>query len=162
MSPPFPPSRYISDAVIDCGVALITSAHGERRTVMTASQFSESSFVPVLLRVAIHPATLTHELIGLSGWFGLSVLARNQADLALGCGASSGRDVSKFERHRLRTEPGPRGVPLLPGLLSTSACRVVDRIDVGDHTLFVGEVVASYRQSRLGHLPPLLLSELAG
>lgn len=162
MSPAASSSPYITGAVLDNPVALVTGAHGGRRTVMTASLFAESSHLPVLLRVAIRPETFTHELVSASGWFGLSVLANTQGALAMGCGASSGRDGSKFERWRLRTEVGPRDVPLLPGLLTTSACRVVGRIELGEHTLFVGEIVESYREARLAHLPPLLLSDLAG
>lgn len=155
-------SPYITGAVLDNPVALVTSAHGGRRTVMTASLFAESSHLPVLLRVAIRPETFTHELVTASGWFGLSVLACTQAALAIGCGSSSGRDGSKFERWRLRVENGPREVPLLPGLLTTSACRVIERLDLGEHTLFVGEIVDSHREARLAHLPPLLLSDLTG
>jgi flavin reductase (DIM6/NTAB) family NADH-FMN oxidoreductase RutF len=153
-------SPYLASAILDNPVALVTSAHGGRRNVMTASLFAESSHLPVLLRVAIRPTTLTHELVAASGWFGLSILASHQGELARACGASSGRDGSKFERLRLKTFAGPRDVPLLPGLLTTSACRVVERIELGEHTLFVGEIVESYRQSRLAHLPPLLVSDL--
>jgi flavin reductase (DIM6/NTAB) family NADH-FMN oxidoreductase RutF len=156
-----PTSPYLAGAVMDNPVALVTSAHDGRRNVMTASLFAESSHLPVLLRVAIRPGTLTHELVSASGWFGLSILASNQGELALACGASSGRDGSKFERLGLKTFNGPRDVPMLPGLLTTSACRVVERVELGEHTLFVGEVVESYRQSRLAYLPPLVISDLA-
>lgn len=156
------PSSYLTGAILDNPVALVTSAQGGRRTVMTASLFAESSHLPVLLRVAIRPETLTHELVAASGWFGLSVLAGNQAELAIGCGVASGRDGSKFERWRLRIREGAGGVPLLPDLLTTSACRVVERIELGEHTLFVGEIVESYRSPRQAHLGPLLVTDLAG
>jgi flavin reductase (DIM6/NTAB) family NADH-FMN oxidoreductase RutF len=151
---------YLASAILDNSVALVTSAHGGRRNVMTASFFAESSHIPVLLRVAIAPASWTHELIERSGWFGLSILAANQASLALACGASSGRDGSKFDRLGLETFEGPEGTPLLPGCLTTSACRVVERHDMGEHTLFVGHVVASYRQSTMAYRPSLVVSDL--
>jgi flavin reductase (DIM6/NTAB) family NADH-FMN oxidoreductase RutF len=146
--------------LVDNGVALVTSAHHGQLNVMTATFFGESSHVPVLLRVAIAPATFSHQLISRSGWFGLSVLADNQAPLALACGTTSGRDGSKFDRLKLRYRPGPRGIPLLPGCLTTSSCRVVERVELPDHTLFIGEIVASHRQSALAYRRTLLVSNL--
>jgi flavin reductase (DIM6/NTAB) family NADH-FMN oxidoreductase RutF len=151
---------YLASAVIDGPVGLVTAAEGGRRNVMTVSSFAESSHLPVLVRVAIAPAAWTHELVRASGWFGLSVLASHQGGLAMACGASSGRDGSKFDRLRLLAFEGPGGVPLLPGCLTTSACRVVERHELGEHTLFVGEIVASYRQSALADRRALVVSDL--
>ena len=151
---------YLQDAVIDNGVAIVTSAHAGRVNAMTVSFFAESSHLPVLCRVAISPKTLTHELVEASGWFGLSVLGRGQEALALGCGTRSGRSGCKFDALGLAHRPGPHGVPLLPGCITTSECRVVERIDLGDHTLFVGEMLTSLRQTRASHLEVLLLSNL--
>lgn len=159
MSPGVNP--YLDRALVDNAVALVTSAHGGRRNVMTASFFAESSHVPVLLRVAVSPATLTHELVSASGWFGLSVLGRGQERLALHCGTVSGRSEPKLERLRLAHRAGENGVPLLPGCLTTSACRVVERVELGDHTLFVGEIASSFRQPSLAYREALLVSDLA-
>jgi flavin reductase (DIM6/NTAB) family NADH-FMN oxidoreductase RutF len=154
------PSPYLAGAIVDNAVALVTSFDRGRSNVMTATFFAESSHVPVLLRVAICPASLSYQLIRDSGWFGLSILADNRASLALACGTTSGWDGSKFDRLRLRHRPGPNGVPLLPGCLTTSACRVVERVELSDHTLFVGEIVLSYRQSALSNRRALLVSDL--
>jgi flavin reductase (DIM6/NTAB) family NADH-FMN oxidoreductase RutF len=155
-------SPYLDGAVLDNAVALLTSAHHGRRNVMTLSFFAESSHVPPLVRVSVATAAWTHELVATSGWFGLSLLARGQENLALGCGTASGRDGCKFERLRLRTEPGPGGVPLLRHCLTTSACRVVERVELPGYTLFVGEVVTSFRQTVIAYRQTLLVSDLLG
>lgn len=155
-------SPYLSGAILDNGVALVTSAHRDVANVMTASFFAESSHVPVLVRVAISPAHLTHQLVSDSGWFGLSILARGQESLALFCGTKSGREESKFEAARLRIYTSFEGVPLLPECLTTSACRVVQRVELDDHTLFVGEISTSLRQSRFAYREGLLVSDLIG
>ena len=126
---------------------------------MTVSFFAESSHVPALLRVAIAPDSLTHDYIGETGWFGLSVLTAGQEDWALRCGTASGRETDKFEMLGLRRS-GAHDVPLLPDCLTTSLCRVTETIPLADHTLFVGEIVDSYRQSRLAYGRPLLVTEL--
>ncbi len=126
---------------------------------MTVSYFAESSHVPVLLRVAIAPSSLTHDYISESGWFGLSVLTAGHEEWAVRCGTTSGRKTDKFQVLGLRRS-GSHEVPLLPDCLTTSLCRVVETIPLADHTLFVGEIVESHRQSRLAYARPLLLSEL--
>jgi flavin reductase (DIM6/NTAB) family NADH-FMN oxidoreductase RutF len=153
-------SPYVTQAVVDGGVALVTSAGRGLINVMTASFFAESSHLPVLLRVALAPRSLTHDLVSDFGWFGLSVLCRGQEELALGCGSASGRNIPKFERWRIEYNLSPNGIPLLRDALTTSECRVVARVSLRDHTLFVAEVVTSFTQTRRSFRDPLLVSEL--
>lgn len=153
-------SPYLTHAVVENAVALVTSSHAARKNVMTVSFFAESSHVPPLLRVAISPACLTHELITRSGWFGLSLLAEGQDELALTCGTISGRQLDKFAELRLRHRLTEHGVPLLLGCLTTSECQVVDRVEFGDHTLFLGRIRESFRQSGLSYRDALLVSHL--
>jgi flavin reductase (DIM6/NTAB) family NADH-FMN oxidoreductase RutF len=154
------PGAYLRTRDVDNGVSLVTSAAAGRQNVMTASFFAESSHVPVLLRVAIEPDCLTHDYVSNTGWFGLSMLASSQWEWAVECGSASGRRVDKLERLGIQRRDSRHGVPLLPDCLTTSLCRVVETVRLGDHTLFVGEIVESYRQSRLAFAQPLLLSEL--
>ncbi len=151
---------YLTNALIDNGVALVTSALGERRNVMTATFFAESAHIPPLLRIAVTRTCLTHELIVASGWFGLSMLASGQAQLALRCGTLSGRETAKFEQLGLSYELSADGVLLLPGCLTTSACRVAETLALGDYTLFAGEIIESYRQSTNAFRDTLLISDL--
>lgn len=151
---------YLDQSLVDNAVSLVTSAHRGRNNVMAVTFFAESSHVPPLVRISISPRTLTHELIGASGWFGLSLLAKGQEDLALECGILSGWDGSKFEKLHLPYETGPHGVPLLPACLTTSECKLVETITLQDYTLFVGEIVQSYRQTRNSFRDTLLISDL--
>jgi hypothetical protein len=96
-------SPYLVHAVIDNGVALVTSAVNGRCNVMTASFFAEISHISVLSRVAIAPSCLTHDLIVRSGWFGLSLLSKGQEEPALSCGSISGR---KSRQTKLRALDG--------------------------------------------------------
>lgn len=154
------PSPYLTHAVVENAVALVTSSHGAQKNAMTVTFFAESSHVPPLLRVAISPTCLTHELITHSGWFGLSLLAEGQDELALTCGTNSGRRLDKFAELRLRHRLTDNGVPLLLDCLTTSECQVIDRIELGDHTLFVGRIRESFRQLALSYRDALLVSHL--
>ena len=153
-------SPYLRHAVIDNGVALVTSAANGRHNVMTASFFAESSHIPVLVRVAIAPSCPTHDLIVKAGWFGLSLLSKGQEELALVCGSISGREVSKLQHQGLQYHLGDHGIPLLPDCLTTSECRVIEETALGDHTLFTGEIITSLRQSKISYRETLLISDL--
>ncbi|HZE73906.1 MAG TPA: flavin reductase family protein [Gemmatimonadales bacterium] len=153
-------SPYLTDAAADSAVGLVTSGAGGKLNVMTASFFAESSHLPVLLRVAIAPRSLTHELIAASGWFGLSVLCQGHEALALECGSVSGRETPKLERLGGSHQLSPNGVPLLPNALTTSECKVISSLPLPDHVLFIGEVKSSFTQSRLSYRDPLLVSDL--
>jgi len=154
-------SPYLDQAIIDNGVSLLTSAAAGCANVMTVTFFAENSHVPVLLRVAVARACLSHELILAAGWFGLSVLGQGQEELALKCGTISGRECAKkFERLGLSYWLSEHGVPLLGRCLTTSECRVADQLELGEHTLFLGEVVSSLRQTSYASREPLLVSDL--
>jgi flavin reductase (DIM6/NTAB) family NADH-FMN oxidoreductase RutF len=153
-------SPYLTSAVVDNAVALVTSFHQGQSNVMTVTHFAESSHLPVLLRVAINTATFSFQLVRDSGWFGLSILGDHQAGLALACGTTSGREVAKFAQLGLRYRAGPFDVPLLPDCLTTSVCKVVEEVALDDHMLFVGEIIVSYRQTALAYRRALLLSDL--
>ncbi len=153
-------SPYLHTVVSDGGVALISTFDGAVPNVMTATFFAESSHFPPLVRVAIAPATLTHRVLRATRRFGISVLTRGQERAALLCGHHSGRDIAKLDLVGLRWYRDAEDVVLLPDAYSTSACRVVEEIELADHTLFVGEIMTSYRQTVQSHRLPMLLSDL--
>jgi flavin reductase (DIM6/NTAB) family NADH-FMN oxidoreductase RutF len=46
-------------------------------------------------------------------------------------------------------QPGHGGVPLLPDVLATLECAVTQRLEAGDHDIFIGEVLqAHWREGR--------------
>jgi flavin reductase (DIM6/NTAB) family NADH-FMN oxidoreductase RutF len=60
------------------------------------------------------------------------------------CGTVSGRDGDKFVSAGLNEETAQVvGAPLVAECFAHAECRVVDAYTTGDHTLFVGEVVAA-------------------
>ncbi|PCN50046.1 flavin reductase [Candidatus Geothermarchaeota archaeon ex4572_27] len=127
-----------------CQVALITAAHGGRRDVMTSSAMPVS-FKPPLLAVSISPKRFTYELIKAQGEFVVNVAPRSLMDKALLCGLKSGREVDKFEEVGLTPGRAKRvDVPIVEECLAHLECRVVREVEAGDHSLFIGEVLAAY------------------
>lgn len=126
-------------------VVLVGAYKDGRHNVMTAAWVSQVSLDPTLIMVSVGPARFTHDMIAGTGEFVVSVLARDQEREGSFCGSKSGREVDKIAALGLKTRPAQKiGVPLVEGCIANLECRLVARYPAGDHTLFIGEVVASH------------------
>lgn len=128
-------------------VVLVTARHKDAINVMAAAWTTPISHEPPLVGVSISPRRFTHDLIEKSGEFVLNVPGRNLLERVEFCGSMSGRDVDKFkEAHLTPVEAKEVCAPLIKECLGHLECAVVEAIDLGDHTLFVGQVVAAWAE----------------
>lgn len=132
------------------GVAVLTvDAEGERLGLTVASVVS-LSLEPPLVGVAVSEQAAMHELLRRAGGFALSLLAAGQDWLA----QHFARGVPPIAMWRdVATREGAVGAPLLAGALGWLECRLADEVATGDHTLFIGEVLAA----ELGEAAPPLV-----
>ena len=151
-------SPYLNSALIDSIVGLVLVKAGDQSNAMTVSFFSEVAHHPTSLWVSIAKSTHTHNLIEETGKFSLAVLNQTQGKLALDCGTSSGRDRDKCAD--LDLYGGPEGHLFLNGALASTACSVRQAIAIGDHTIFIADILHADVESRKSHLRQLLLSDL--
>lgn len=139
--PALPIGRYFATMV-----ALITSAaEGIGRNVMACESTSNVSNRPLRILSVINRTSYTHELITVSGEFGVNLCADTQVDLSSFAGNSHGRDVEKLADPRFAecVYLAKRiGAPMLRGCLINLECVVEQTIDLGTHTGFVGRAVA--------------------
>ena len=76
--------------------------------------------------------------------FILSYPAKGQERIIEFCGSKSGRNVNKIKELGIKTAPSEKtNLPLLVNTRVNFECRIVTRIKAGDHTIFVGEVLAA-------------------
>ncbi len=148
MAVPAPPSRgEPRDDAVDyerfrrvmasfvTGVTVITTqVRGEVRG-MTANAFMSGSLDPPLCVVAVSETARMHGFLIESGHFGVSILARGQEALI---GHFAGRPVEDLDPKYDHAG----GTPLLAHAQATIAAKVVARHACGDHSLFVGEILA--------------------
>ena len=120
----------------------ITSELGGRRNGMISDAAIRASIVPTVprLSVYIHKFNYSHDLIFDTGRFVLHLLHTKQFDLIHRLGFFSGRDRDKLADipHRL----GTLGAPVLDDCHAHFECRVVNAMDTGSSTCFLGDVVA--------------------
>ncbi len=96
---------------------------------------------PPRIAISINKENLTHEFIGESGVFSVSILSTEAPFKFIGLfGFRSGRDVDKFKDVNYKV--GSTGAPIvLDYSLAYLEAKVVSSLDVGSHTVFVGEIV---------------------
>lgn len=147
--------------LLDREVWLITAQAGSRRGGLIATFVNHASLFPELPRLltAIAKQHNTWQLIEASGVFGLHLLAERHLDLVWRFGLLSGRDVDKFDA--LSIDRAVTGSPLLNDSLGWFDCRVETRLDTGDRTVYVAEVLAAKRLLDESPLTARRLLELA-
>jgi flavin reductase (DIM6/NTAB) family NADH-FMN oxidoreductase RutF len=126
--------------------ALITSvdAQGRPNVITLGEVFNISIREPVILGIAIRPATYSHGLISETGEFVINLPTAAIVDKVDGCGTVSGRTChDKFREFGLTPIPSTKvGPPSIEECPVNIECKVLQRISVGDHDLFLGTVVA--------------------
>jgi flavin reductase (DIM6/NTAB) family NADH-FMN oxidoreductase RutF len=125
-------------------VVLVTSAWHGKNNVMAASFVTPLSFDPPLIGVAIHPSRHSYDMIRYSEQFALNIPSRRLLQHVQYLGSVSGADVDKFELTKLPTFKATRvDAPLIEGCVGYIECGVEDALRIGDHVLFVGQVLAA-------------------
>ena len=140
----------------------VTSAHAGVRSGQIAGSVHGASIVPQRPRLtaALWKRNFTHDLVRDSGVFAVHLLRDDQDELVYRLGLRSGRDGDKLDGLSLRK--GATGCPVLEDCLAWYECRVLNTMDGGDMTVFLGEVVAMAGQEGVplwwrdlrGRMPP--------
>ncbi|MGQ0797581.1 MAG: flavin reductase family protein [Methanobacteriota archaeon] len=124
-------------------VGLITTNGRKGPNVMAAEWTFHVSYEPFLIAVLVDPENATHAAIQETGEFGVNLVAEDQAAAMGFAGHFSKHDTDKLSSELFETYPGGRiQAPMLKGALLNAECRVVKEFRMGDHTAFVGEVLA--------------------
>jgi flavin reductase (DIM6/NTAB) family NADH-FMN oxidoreductase RutF len=140
MAPPVPPYQPLLSRLWTPIVA-VTAAWQGRINAQIAVSAHGASIVPDRPRILIqlYKRNLTHDMVAASGAFALHLVHEDQLDLVHELGFVSGRTVDKLENIPYRL--GETGSPILEDCLGHVECRVVNAMDGGDMTCFLGDVV---------------------
>ncbi len=123
--------------------ALITTDGPKGPNIMAAEWTFQVSYHPFLVLVSIDPANLTHDMIRASKEFGVNLVSEDQVAGMAFAGHFSKTDTDKLSSELFETVPGKViKVPMIRGALLAAECRLVQEIPLGDHTGFLGEVIA--------------------
>lgn len=124
------------------GVTVIAARHGPLLAGMTANAVASISVDPPLMMASISRRSETHGAIIGSHSFALSVLSADQRELAE-CFAQPTTAVKLQRFCDAAWHEAETGSPILEGAIAYFDCRLTERHEAGDHTIFLGEIVAS-------------------
>jgi flavin reductase (DIM6/NTAB) family NADH-FMN oxidoreductase RutF len=129
--------RKIPHGLYVCGVK-----EGEEVNGYTASWVMQASFQPPLVVNCVKQDSKSHAMIKSSQVFALSVLEAGQKEVAQKFFKPQRRVGNKFEDIEFYLGEAT-GCPIISDSLGYVECRVVSTVEHGDHTVFVGEVIAA-------------------
>jgi len=123
------------------GLYVVGSRAGDRRNAMTLNWATQLSFEPKLVGVGVEKSALTHELIDQGGVFSLCTVSREDRAIVRKFTKPVEVNLVTMTMNGFAFHDGRSGAPILdqaPGYLD---CQVRQRVDAGNHSFFVGEVV---------------------
>ena len=125
------------------GLYVIGSRKRDRLNGQIANTVFQVTSDPPTIAVSINKQNLTHEFISESKAFTVSILSQDTPLSFIGhFGFKSGREVDKFKD--INYKLGELESPIvLDHSLAYLEARVINHIDVGTHTLFIGEVTGA-------------------
>ncbi|MDJ0679059.1 MAG: flavin reductase family protein [Xenococcaceae cyanobacterium MO_167.B52] len=129
--------RKIPHGLYICGVR-----DGEEMNGFTASWLMQSSFKPPLVVNCVKQDSGSHAMIEKTKVFAISFLEEGQKELAKQFFQPKRRVGNKFEDVEFY-EGAATGCPIIKDSLGYIECKVVGKVDQGDHTVYVGEVIGS-------------------
>jgi len=130
------------------GVTVVTTVFEGRFYGLTVNAFCSVSLEPALVLVSIDKAARTYPILVQSHAFGVNILTAQQQYLSERFARKDTGEGKSFADIKLHT--GETGVPLFDEAMAYLECRVVTQYEGGDHTLFLGEVVALHHNDTAG------------
>lgn len=123
------------------GLYVLGSRAGERRNAMTINWVTQVSFDPKMIGVGIEHGAFTHELVSEGRVFSVCTVDRQDRAIVRKFTKPVEVDTDAMTLNGFAFHDGPTGAPVLdqaPGWLD---CEVRQAVEIGHHTLFLGEIV---------------------
>jgi flavin reductase (DIM6/NTAB) family NADH-FMN oxidoreductase RutF len=125
------------------GLYVIGSRKGNRLNGQIANTVFQVTSEPPTIAVSINKQNLTHEFISESKVFTASILSQDTPLSFIGhFGFKSGREVDKLKDVKYKL--GETKAPIvLDHSVAYLEAKIIHQVDVGTHTIFIGEVVGA-------------------
>lgn len=127
---------------IPTGLYLLGTRSGERRNLMTTSWVTQVARDPKLLGVSVERHAVSSELIRTGRCFSLNLIPRSRRELVRRFVRPAEHDPTA---HTLGGEPyrdaQVSGAPIVLAAAAWLDCSLEREVDLGTHTLYIGEVV---------------------
>jgi flavin reductase (DIM6/NTAB) family NADH-FMN oxidoreductase RutF len=122
-------------------LALVGSRAGDARNAMTTSWITQLSMDPVLIGIGVDNAAVTHRLITAGGAFTVNLWDAADTKVFVKFSKPASYADGMLNGRPVREEA--TGAPVFDEAIAWVDCTVRHALDLGSHTLFVGEIVAA-------------------
>jgi flavin reductase (DIM6/NTAB) family NADH-FMN oxidoreductase RutF/rubredoxin len=128
---------------ISYGLYLVSTKYQDTKAGYVANTVFQVTAHPPKFGISCNKDNFTAEILKQSGAFAFSVLGEKASAGLIGqFGYRSSREIDKFKG--VNYFIGETGSPVITdSCVAWFDCKITERIDVGTHLLFIGEVVAS-------------------
>ena len=100
---------------------------------------------PPLLAISIAPGRHSHKLIEETGEFTVNIPTLETLQAVYACGSLTGRSFDKFKKANLTPIPAKKvKAPAIRECIAHLECEVDGQLTVGDHTIFIGNILEAY------------------
>lgn len=123
-------------------LALVGSRSGDERNAMTTSWISQLSMEPVLIGIGVDNTAVTHRLITEGGSFTVNLWDSDDTRVFVKFSKPAVDDGDALNGRPVRS--ATTGAPVFDEAIAWLDCEVRHAIDLGTHTLFVGELVDAF------------------
>lgn len=132
--------KKIALRMIPYGLYVLTaSAEDGQVAAATVNWVTQTSFKPPLIAVGVKADSGAHDTIKKAGTFALNILGKGQQSAAFTFFKPAEVDGNTISGEAFHT--GSTGAPILESVPAFIECKLVDTVEIGDHSVFVGEVV---------------------
>jgi flavin reductase (DIM6/NTAB) family NADH-FMN oxidoreductase RutF len=126
--------------MIPYGLYVLTAENEEGQVAAAGiSWVTQTSFNPTLIVLGVKQDSLIHQLIKETDTFALNVLAKGQGELAFAFFKPTVREGQTINGQPFHS--GESGAPILENVPAFIECELRESVEIGDHSVFVGEVV---------------------
>jgi flavin reductase (DIM6/NTAB) family NADH-FMN oxidoreductase RutF len=125
-------------------VLLVTCSYKGKPNVLPVAYAMPISIVPPFVGIAISPERYSYDVIHKAEEFAINIPSRELLHHVQYLGSISGADLNKLELTKLPTFRARYvNTVLLGGCVGWIECGLEQEVDIGDHVLLVGRVVAA-------------------
>ncbi len=128
--------------MIPYGLYIITAESSDGRVAAaTINWVTQASFEPPLVAVGIKADSQTHDIIKERKCFALNILGKGQQGQAFTFFKALVREGNSIGGESFHS--GQTGSPILENTPAFVECNLVETVEKGDHSIFIGEVINS-------------------
>lgn len=136
---------------------LVTTNLEGKDNIITLDWAMPVSFEPCLIAISVAPQRFSSNMLKGSKEFVVAIPTPEMEEAVLYCGSHSGKDTDKFKETGLTKQKAEKiSAPLIKEAGANIECRLVDTIEAGDHSIFIGEILKVHKTNdsvlvNLGH-----------